>query len=136
MRRTSGVRQMRERYSCHSAASWRRVSASAAGWPGAGRCGGGTASASAAPDPARASGRTTVNIMNETVKRPDSGTKHSTCAPSASSRSRMKSASMMKMEAAPVLPRRLRLLNQRLRGTCSPARRIRSSTTPENFSEE
>ena len=71
----------------------------------------------------RASLVTTSNIMNATVKRPDSGTKHRMRCPGCSSRSRMKSASMMKIDAAPVLPRAVRLLYQRSRGIERPALR-------------
>ncbi|CFD94367.1 Uncharacterised protein [Bordetella pertussis] len=43
---------------------------------------------------------------------------------------------MMRMEAAPVLPRHARLLNQRSRAMARPALSIRSSTTGMNFSDE
>ena len=83
-----------------------------------------------------ASAASTSISTNATVKRPDSGMKHRIRSPGLTACVRRNSSSMMKIDAAPVLPRVTRLLYQRPRGIASPAFCISSSTTGANFSDE
>ena len=79
---------------------------------------------------------TTSNAMNAAVMRPDSGTKHSTVSPALGCTLVNHSASMTKMEAAPVLPRLARLFHHLSSSMARPALSSMSRMTGMNLADE